>query len=165
MLGRILEQRHSAVLIPGTGLSNFSNISCPRFRIQFGCSKAASNTSMQARARNQAGAGRPRAAGLLVQVGMILLALLGFVLLPAVFGPFERSWPVWLVAAVMYVGILCFAMKLCHPLRSRIDQTQSWREKFPTHDEQEVQRFLEYVTRQTGARGAPPAPKRAEHAK
>jgi len=102
--------------------------------------------------------------GLLVWVGIFLFGLLALILVGAALGPSHKGlvWPV--VVVVCFVVFFCI-QAACHPLRGRTDQTQSWRQQFPTQDEQEVQRFLEYVTRQAGARAAPPAPKRAEHAK
>ena len=102
--------------------------------------------------------------GLLVWVGMFLFGLLALILVGATLGPSHKGL-VWSVVVVVCFVVFFCIQAACHPLRGRTDQTQSWRQQFPTQDEQEVQRFLEYVTRQTGARGAPPAPKRAEHAK
>ena len=102
--------------------------------------------------------------GLLVWVGMFLFGLLALILVGATLGPSHKGL-VWSVVVVVCFVVFFCIQAACHPLRGRTDQTQSWRQQFPTHDEQEVQRFLEYVTRQAGARGAPPAPKRAEHAK
>jgi len=103
---------------------------------------------MQAKDPNQAGAGRPGVAGLLVWVGMILFGLFALIFVSAALSPSHKGL-VWPVVVVCFV-VFSFLQAACHPLRGRPDQTQSWRQQFPTHDEQEVRRFLQVVGESLG---------------
>ena len=82
-------------------------------------------------------------------VGMLLFGFFSLTFFGAVLGPSHKSlvWPV--VVVVCFVVFFCI-QAACHPLRGRADQSQSWREKFPAHDEQEVQRFLQVVGESLG---------------
>jgi acyl carrier protein len=104
---------------------------------------------MRAKDPNQAGAGRPGVAGLLVWVGMFLFGLFALIFVSAALGPSHKGlvWPV--VVVVCFVVFFCI-QAACHPLRGRSDQTQCWREKFPTRDEREVQRFLQVIGESLG---------------
>ncbi len=103
---------------------------------------------------NQDRAERPGVAPGLAWTAMALFALLGYVFISAAVGPFNKSWPVGLVSIAIYVVVFFCIQAACHPLRKRTDQTQCWRERFPTHDEREVQRFLEIVGESLGIREA-----------
>lgn len=49
-----------------------------------------------------------------------------------------------LIVALYFGGF--FALQFAfHPIRGRTDESQSWKERFPTHTDQEVQRFLRIV--------------------
>jgi acyl carrier protein len=83
---------------------------------------------------------------------MFLFGLLCLIFVGAVLGPSLKSlvWPV-----VVVVMVVCFVVFFClqaafHPVRGRTDQTQSWREQFPTHDEQEIRRFVQVVGESLG---------------
>ena len=104
---------------------------------------------MRARDPSKDGAGRPGVAGLLVWVGMFLFGLFALIFVSAALGPSHKGlvWPV--VVVVCFVVFFCI-QAACHPLRGRSDQTQFWREKFPTHDEREVERFLQVVGESLG---------------
>ncbi len=104
---------------------------------------------MQAKDPNQAGAGRPGVAGLLGWVGMLLLGLFVLIFVSAALGPSHKGL-VWPVVVMVCFVVFSFIQAACHPLRGRTEQSQSWREKFPTHDEQEVRRFLQVVGESLG---------------
>lgn len=89
--------------------------------------------------------------GSLVWVGMFLFGLLCLMFVSAVLGPSHKTlvWPV--VVVVCFVVFFCIRAAF-HPLRGRTDHTQLWREQFPTHDEQQIRRFVQVVGEALGVK-------------
>lgn len=89
-----------------------------------------------------------------------LLLLIGGTLVTAVVGAFvpaaregldARKLPFLVVIVIWFV--LFFSVKAAtHPIRGRSDEGPSWKERFPTHTDEEIKRFLQVVGDELGIR-------------
>ena len=75
--------------------------------------------------------------GLAVQVGTLVMSV-------AQDGWGSRKLPFLLFIVVFVVGFFCLKA-LTNPIRDRGDERRAWRERFPKHTEQEIERFLRVI--------------------
>ena len=90
--------------------------------------------------------------GLLIMIGGTLVTALvsTFVTVPRD-GLDSRMLP-FLVVIVIWV-VLFFSVKAAtHPIRGRSDERPSWKERFPSHTDEEIKRFLQVVGDELGIR-------------
>ncbi|MCW5555914.1 MAG: hypothetical protein KIS67_27620 [Verrucomicrobiae bacterium] len=81
---------------------------------------------------------------LLLIGGTIVAAVVSAFVDVARYGVDPRKLP-FLIAIVIWF-VLFFCLKAAtNPIRGRSDERRSWREKFPSHTEQEIERFLRVV--------------------
>jgi acyl carrier protein len=104
---------------------------------------------------SQPGASQPPVARWLVWAVLILIGgtvvvpLVAALITAAADGEDTGKLP-WLLAIVIYV-VLFFCLEAAfHPIRGRTDEKYSWKEQFPTHADQEIQRFLQVVVGSLG---------------
>ena len=82
--------------------------------------------------------------GLILMGGTILLLLFGLCQSVAKDGWHSRKLPFFMFAVIFVIGF--FGMKAAtHPIRGRRDERRAWKERFPTHTDQEFERFLRVV--------------------
>jgi len=90
--------------------------------------------------------------GVLILIGgNILLLLFGLCQSVSKDGWPSRKLPFFVFAVVFVIGF--FGLKAAtHPIRGRRDERRAWTERFPTHADQELDRFLQIVGEELGLR-------------
>ena len=90
--------------------------------------------------------------GVLILIGgNILLLLFGLCQSVSKDGWHSRKLPFFVFAVVFVIGF--FGLKAAtHPIRGRRDERRAWTERFPTHADQELDRFLQIVGEELGLR-------------
>ncbi len=83
--------------------------------------------------------------------GTVLLAIFGIWQALTDNGSPSRAWLLVVFLAIYLVGFFCL-QAATRPIRGRTDQRQSWKERFPAHREQELDRFLQIVGEELGLR-------------
>ncbi len=89
--------------------------------------------------------------GVILIGAWIITALAGTVISLAKDGLNSRKLP-FLLFIVVFVALFFFLKAALHPIRGRGDEGRAWQERFPTHTDQEFERFLRVVSDSLGIR-------------
>ncbi len=89
--------------------------------------------------------------GLILIGGTLVTALVSAIVCLGKDGLDSRKLP-FLLFVVVFVGIFFCLKAALHPIRGRTDETQTWKERFPTHMDQEFEHFLRVVSDSLGIR-------------
>lgn len=89
--------------------------------------------------------------GLILIGGTLVTALVGTSISLGKDGLNSRKLPFLLFIAAFVVLFFCLKSAL-HPIRGRGDERRAWQERFPTHTDQEFERFLRVVSDSLGIR-------------
>jgi acyl carrier protein len=89
--------------------------------------------------------------GVILIGAWIITALAGTVISLAKDGWGSRKLPFLLFIVAFVVIFFCLKAAL-HPIRGRGDERRAWQERFPTHTDQEFERFLRVVSDSLGIR-------------
>jgi acyl carrier protein len=88
----------------------------------------------------------------LILIGGTILVGLAAAFLAAVVPDLDARKLPYLLGIVLFVVLFLCLKAAFNPIRGRADERHSWRDQFPTHSEQEVQRFLQGVVGSLGLR-------------
>ncbi len=89
--------------------------------------------------------------GLILIGGALVTTLVSTVVILAKDGLDSRRLP-FLLFIVVFVGFFFCLKAVLHPICGRTDERQTWKERFPTHTDQEFERFLRVVGDSLGIR-------------
>ena len=64
----------------------------------------------------------------------------------------DKNWFPLLLVVVLYIAIFFGLKATFHPIRGRGDERPSWKQRFPTHTDEEIQRFIRVVGESFGFR-------------